>query len=402
MPPTTHPHERRLPAVTIKGGREKSLARRHPWVFSGAVSRVDGNPAPGDTVAVCGADGVVYGMGAFSPRSKIRVRMWHFHPEQGVDAAFFRHRLGEALRLRGGTFPDSGRMVNAEGDGLPGIVVDRYASHLVCQFLTAGAQRWKETLTAVLAETVPCQGIYERSGGEGVDREGIEACAGTLYGVPPPERIEIREGDCRFLVDVRYGHKTGFYFDQRENRRRVAGYANGAEVLNGFSYTGGFAVTALRAGARRVVNIDTSADALQLASENVVRNGLDPATVENIEGDVFQVLRRFRDEGRLFDMVILDPPKFAGSRKHLQKAARGYKDINLLGVKLLRAGGVLATFSCSGLVDRELFQRTVAWAAGDAGREVRILEWLSQAPDHPVSLAFPEGTYLKGLLCRVG
>jgi 23S rRNA (cytosine1962-C5)-methyltransferase len=394
-----------MPAVILKPHAGKSLLRRHPWIFSGAVATVQGMPQIGETVDIIGADGVRYGWGAYSPHSQIRVRVWSFDADEDISADFFRLRLQQALASR--SVPPSAaeagacRLVNAESDGLPGLIVDRYCDYLVCQFLSAGAEFWKDTLIEQLIRLVPCQGIYERSDVEVREKEGLTQRRGVLFGRQPPELLEFREGPYRFLADIIGGHKTGFYLDQRDNRHRAAEYAKGAQVLNCFSYTGAFAVAAMKGGAESIVNIDASSAALELSRRQAALNGLDPAKIQNVEGNVFGVLRSLRQEQRRFDLVILDPPKFAESRRQLTKAGRGYKDINLLAFQLLRPGGLLMTFSCSGLVGRELFQKIVADAALDAGRDAQILRWLCQAADHPTALNFPEGSYLKGLICHV-
>ncbi|MFZ0135405.1 MAG: class I SAM-dependent rRNA methyltransferase [Desulfobacterales bacterium] len=394
-----------MKSVSLKPGREKSLHRHHPWIFSGAIDRIDPAAAPGETVRVLAADGSPLASGAISPQSQIRVRVWSFDPAEEIDPQFFARRLDRALQARRLLYPDSApsalRLVNSESDGLPGLIVDRYADYLVCQFLAAGAEHWKSELVRQLADLVPVGGIYERSEGANRLKEGLASSNGVLAGAGPPERIEVREGALRFLVDVRRGHKTGCYLDQRRNRARVAPFSPGADVLNGFAYTGGFGLQALAAGARSLVNVETSPDALGLLQRQLALNGVDSQAVENIAADVFQVLRSFRDARREFDLIILDPPKFAGSVHQVNKAARGYKDINLLAFKLLRSGGVLVTFSCSGHVDAALFQKIVAGAALDAGRDVQVLEHLEQAPDHTVALNFPEAAYLKGVACRV-
>ena len=394
-----------MPSIVLKAHAGKSLLRRHPWIFSGAIAAVQGSPQIGETVDIIGSDGIRYGRGAYSPHSQIRVRVWSFDPDADISADFFRLRLQQALASR--SLPtlafETGacRLVNAESDGLPGLIVDRYCDYLVCQFLSAGADFWKDTLIEHLIRLVPCQGIYERSDVDVRDKEGLTQRRGVVFGRQPSDLVEFREGPYRFLADIMGGHKTGFYLDQRDNRAWVAEYAKGAQVLNCFSYTGAFAVAAMKAGAAGVVNIDSSAAALDLARRQAELNGINPAKIQNMEGNVFALLRALRDEERRFDLVILDPPKFAESRRQLTKAGRGYKDINLLAFQLLRPGGVLMTFSCSGLVSRELFQKIVADAALDAGREAQILRWLSQASDHPTALNFPEGSYLKGLICHV-
>ncbi len=393
-----------MPAIILKPGREKSLLRRHPWVFSGAIAQVEGQPESGETVEVRATDGAALGWGAYSPQSQIAARMWTFDAAVSITPEFFRGQLTQALGMRRdlGASATAGRLVNAESDGLPGLVVDRYADYLVCQFLSAGAERWKREVVTLLEELAPNTGIYERSDVDVREKEGLPPATGVLSGAQPPELVEIREGECRFLVDIVRGHKTGFYLDQRENRALAARYAAEGEVLNCFAYTGGFAVWALQGGAARVTNVEASAAALELAARNAALNGQDLGRVENVEGDVFQVLRRYRDARRQFNLIVLDPPKFAESHSQLERASRGYKDINLLAFKLLRPGGVLFTFSCSGLVTADLFQKIVAGAALDSGREAQIIQRLSQAPDHPVALNFPEGEYLKGLVCRVG
>jgi 23S rRNA (cytosine1962-C5)-methyltransferase len=399
-----------MDAVVLKPGREKSLLRRHPWVFTGAVDRLVGQPASGGTVALRAADGNLLGWGAYSPQSQIAVRVWSFDPAAEIAPAFLRQRLRRALAARAGLHEqpdlDAYRLVNAESDGLPGLIVDRYGPYLACQFLSAGAERWKDEIVAALVELGgvalgPITGLYERSDVDVRAKEGLPLHAGPLWGEPPPEIVTIQEQGCRFQVQIAAGHKTGFYLDQRENRALLARYSAGAPVLNAFAYTGAFGVWALRGGARHVTNVDTSGPALALAAANVTLNGFDPGLTENVEGDVFHVLRRYRDGGRTFDLIVLDPPKFADSRSQLERAARGYKDINLLAFKLLRPGGVLFTFSCSGLVSPDLFQKIVAGAALDAGRTAQIVRRLSQSPDHPVALSFPEGEYLKGLVCLV-
>lgn len=393
-----------MDSLLLKPSREKSLLRRHPWIFSGAIERVTGQPQPGATILVRAADGAVLASAAYSPQSQIVARVWSFNPDEIIDAAFFRARLQRVFASRSSLLASRSsalRLVNAESDGLPGLVVDRYGDYLVCQFLSAGAEFWKIEIVAALIEVTGVPNVYERSDVDVRAKEGLPLTTGVLAGAPPPEPVTIQEYDCHFAVDIQRGHKTGFYLDQRENRRLLSTYAEGREVLNCFAYTGGFAAWALRGGALRVVNVDTSAPALELAGRNVELNGGDAARVENVVGDVFHVLRQYRDARRQFDLIILDPPKFAESRSQVEGAMRGYKDINLLAFKLLRPGGVLFTFSCSGLITPDLFQKIVAGAALDAEREACILQRLTQAPDHPVALNFPEGEYLKGLVCQV-
>jgi 23S rRNA (cytosine1962-C5)-methyltransferase len=390
------------PQLILKPGREKSLLRQHPWVFSGAVAEVRGDPAPGSTIEITSASGEFLGQAAYSPESQIRARVWTWEREETMDDAFFGGRLEKAIKSREGLDAESNayRLVHAESDGLPGIVVDKYAELIVLQCLTQGAEYWREVVVKELEQLVKPAAIWERSDADVRKLEGLEPWSGLLRSHTPisQQSIEISEHGLKFLVDFQSGHKTGFYLDQRENRLIARGLSKGREVLDCFSYTGGFAANALKGGANSVTLLDDSADALDQARKNINLNGLDPDKCEFVNGDAFQVLRRFRDEARQFDMVVLDPPKFAPTKAQAERAARGYKDINLLALKLLRHGGILITFSCSGGVDALLFQKIVAGAALDAGVDAIILRRLSQGPDHPVALNFPEGEYLKGLV----
>jgi 23S rRNA (cytosine1962-C5)-methyltransferase len=388
-------------AVVLKKGRDKSLRRRHPWIFSGAIEKIAGKPGAGDTVAVQSAEGKSLAKAAYSPKSQIRARVWTFGDEE-VDVAFFRARLAEAIALRA-ALPASRhtnalRLVHGESDGLPGLIVDRYADVLVAQFLAAGVERWREPILDLLAELTACEAIFERSDAEVRKLESLPQRVGFARGNRNASRCPIIEYGLNFRVDVEQGQKTGFFLDQRENRQRVRELAAGREVLDGFSYTGGFSIAALAGGATRVTAIESSAAALEVARENLAANPLDAGKVDFVEGDVFAELRRLRDRGARFQMVVLDPPKFAPTAAQARNAARAYKDINLLALKLLAPGGLLATFSCSGGVSAELFQSIVAGAALDAGAHARIIERFSAAADHPVALEFPEGEYLKGLL----
>jgi 23S rRNA (cytosine1962-C5)-methyltransferase len=387
--------------IILKPGREKSLLRRHPWIFSGAIHNVEGEPAPGATVDLFSAKGDFLARAAYSPESQIRARVWTFADEP-VDADFLRRRIQRSIHAREiwnlSQETDAIRLVHAESDGLPGLIVDRYGETLVLQSLTTGSEFWKETIADILLGETGLSSIYERSDADVRELEGLPPIVGSLRG-NPPEQITIKEHGLSFTVSLTEGHKTGFYLDQRANRLKVRGLAQDRAVLDCFCYTGGFTLNALAGGAKSVLSVDASAGALELGKKNAALNGLPPERQEWMEGDVFVLLRKFRDEGRSFDMVILDPPKFAPTQAQAERAARGYKDINLLAFKLLRPGGILVTFSCSGGVDAGLFQRIVAGAALDAGVDAQIVEHLSQSPDHPVALTFPEGTYLKGLVC---
>jgi 23S rRNA (cytosine1962-C5)-methyltransferase len=391
-----------MTSVVLKRGREKSLKRRHPWLFSGAIEKVVGKPAPGDTVDLKDASGQVLGRAAYSPKSQIRARVWTFNPQEEVDAAFFRGRIEGALALREALparrHTNALRLVHGESDGLPGLIVDRYADVLVAQFLAAGVERWRDPILDLLSELTAAEAIYERSDAEVRKLEALAPRAGFARGNRNASRCPIVEYGLNFRVDVEQGQKTGFFLDQRENRQRVRELAAGREVLDGFSYTGGFSIAALAGGATRVTAIESSAPALEVARENLAANPFDANRVEFVQGDVFAQLRTLRDRGAKFQMVILDPPKFAPSAAQVRNAARAYKDINLLALKLLAPGGLLATFSCSGSVSPELFQSIVAGAALDAGADAKIIERFGAAADHPVALEFPEGEYLKGLL----
>ncbi|NLF65347.1 MAG: class I SAM-dependent rRNA methyltransferase [Chloroflexi bacterium] len=393
--------------LQLKRGREKPVENRHPWIFSGAVEAVHGDPEPGDLVAVVDSRDRWLATAYYNARSQIRARILSWEADDIVDEAWWYARLQAAIgrRLALQLEPDTTayRLVNAEADFLPGLVVDRYADYLVLQALTMGIERRKAMLASALSELTGAAGIVERSDVDVREKEGLPATRGLLAGEQPPPSVEIREHGLRFLVNLMEGHKTGLYLDQRENRALLGQprFVSGKELLNVFAYTGGFAVLAAAAGAGPITNIDSSVAVLEQAERNMAQNGFDRPGDEYLAGDAFKVLRHYRDTGRQFDVIILDPPKFAHSQRDVQPACRGYKDLNWLAFRLLRPGGLLATFSCSGLVDADLFQKVVFGAAVDAGRDAQILFRLGQAPDHPILLTFPESAYLKGLLLRV-
>ena len=392
--------------LILKPGREKSLMRRHPWVFSGAVARVAGDTEAGDTVSVRAADGKFLATAAYSPVSQIRARIWSWDEKETIAADFLRTRLRRALdaraRLIAAEAGDAMRLVHGESDGLPGVIADRYGDVVVLQLLSAGAERWRAELADGVRELTGCACVYERSDADVRELEGLPVKSGALHGALPATGVQLREHGLRYGVDVAQGHKTGFYLDQRDNRKRIGELSQGREVLNCFCYTGGFTLNALAGGAKSVLSVDSSAEAIARAKDNLARNDLDAARAEWQEADVFKYLRTLRDQGRSFDLVVLDPPKFAPTAAFAEKAARGYKDINLLALKLLRAGGLLASFSCSGGVSADLFQKILAGAALDAGVEASIVGHFAASADHPVLLSFPEGDYLKGLLLRRG
>lgn len=393
--------------VVLKPAREASVLRGHPWIFSGALASEPDGVRPGETVEIVSSRGEPLGWGSYSPHSQIRVRLLSSAGAGRPDDASMAARVSASVARRAAYFASGEttgvRLVNAEADGLPGVVADFYAGWVVCQFTSAGAERWKETLADALMAAAPgCLGVSERRDVDARAKEGlaVEPAFATLRGGEPPALVEISEGPCRYLVDVRRGHKTGFYLDQRDARRLVGAHARGAEVLNCFCYTGGFGVSALASGAAHVTQVDVSADALALARRHAALLPGGEGAADHVEGDVFAYLRRCRDAGRSFDLVVLDPPKFAASKAHVEKAARGYKDINLLGMKLLRPGGVLATFSCSGAMTAPFFDQILAEAAADARVDCQILARTQAGSDHPVSLRFPEGAYLKGVFLR--
>ncbi|MCO4875955.1 class I SAM-dependent rRNA methyltransferase [Paraburkholderia caribensis] len=396
--------------VTLKPSKEKSLLRRHPWVYANAIDRVDGKPAAGATVLVRAHDGRFLARAAYSPHSQIRARVWSFDENEPVDHAFFKRRVQRALAHRQSMVHNTGatRLIFGEADGLPGLIVDYYIQddetkrgQIVCQFMAAGVEAWKDAIVQALIGATGCPNVYERSDVSIREKEGLEQTVGVLAGDAPPETLIASENGVRYHVDVRNGHKTGFYVDQRDNRALVQELSNGRDVLNCFCYTGGFSLAALKGGAKRVVSIDSSGEALALAQANVTANGFDAERATWLDADAFKTLRRLYDDGERFDLIVLDPPKFAPSREHVDRAARAYKDINLTGLKLLRPGGLLFTYSCSGAIDAELFQKIVAGAAADARVDARILKRLGAGVDHPLLTAFPEGEYLKGLLLQI-
>jgi 23S rRNA (cytosine1962-C5)-methyltransferase len=404
-------------AVRLKPNRDKPIRQGHPWIFSGAIEHIATGANDGAIVDVVDAGGRWLARGYLNRRSQIQVRLLTWSP-QAIDEGFWRARLAAAIAARaampGLEDTNALRLVNAENDGLPGLTVDRFGDYLVLQAGTLAIDARKQMLAQLLLELTGCRAVVERSEMALRRQEGLGAAVGVLAGEAPTGPVEVQERGLRFMVDLLHGQKTGFYTDQRANRHRFAAYvaaakaaagaAPGPQVLNAFAYTGAFGVYALAAGAAHVVNIDSSIEALELAETNLLRNGFDPdIAAEAVAGDVFTVLRDWRaaEEKPQFDLIVLDPPKFVQSQQHLERGLRGYKDINLLAMQLLRPGGTLFTFSCSGLVDAALFQKVIFGAAIDAGREVQVLEWLHQGPDHGIAITFPEGEYLKGLVCRV-
>ncbi|MCA9950907.1 MAG: class I SAM-dependent rRNA methyltransferase [Anaerolineales bacterium] len=405
--------------LILKSKRQKPVLNRHPWVFSGAIEHIYGTPKPGDYMQICDNNGRFLATAYYNPNSQIQARILSWDDTTAIDAAFWTQKLQRAFdgRAKLALEPTTNayRLVNAEADGLPGLIVDKYGDYLVVQCLTLGIARRKDLLVDLLSELVQPVGIVERSDVSVRRKEGLQQTKGLLRGKLPPDDFSIQENGHQFQVDLLAGHKTGFYLDQRDNRNVVTNptFVADKSVLNLFAYTGGFAVYAAANGARQIVNIDSSIPALETAERNIALNGLQDRcdfqtlnglkrpTDEYIAADAFEILRYYRDNEQKFDMVILDPPKFVNSKRDLDKAARGYKDLNWLALRLLNPGGILATFSCSGLLSSDLFQKIIFGAVVDAELDVQILAQLGQAPDHPILLSFPESAYLKGLLCRI-
>jgi len=394
--------------VVIKKGREKPLLRRHPWIFSGSIASVSGEPSPGETVRVLDFAGNFLAWGAFSPTSQIRVRVWEWEENVLIDDAFFNDRLVSIVRSRKvmrDLFNDhmnsAFRLVNGESDGIPGLIVDVYGNIIVIQILSAGVEYWKDSIVRALVNATHFPNVIERSDVDVRKLEGLPLRSGILKGKLGNSEVLIHENNLQFWVDMLKGHKTGFYLDQKENRRIIQSISENKTVLDCFSFTGGFTCAAAAGGASKVCAVEASEESIVQAERNVNQNNLDKSRISFIRGDVFSQLRKFRDQDKSFDLIILDPPKFAQSSAQLERAARGYKDINLLAIKLLKPGGYLATFSCSGSVSEDLFQKIIAGAAEDAKVTPQILKRMHQNFDHPVSLNFPEAAYLKGLLLRI-
>ena len=393
-----------MKTIRLRAGKERSLLRRHPWIFESAIAR--GSADAGETVRVESFDGGFLAWAAFSPVSKIRARVWSFDEAQRIDASFLAAACASAVQARSrfDIQSDGMRLVHGESDGLPGLIVDRYGDTLVAQFLSTGAERWKAALADALLAATGLNKLYERSDASGRVREGLPEVSGWLRGEGATDLV-LREHEWRLGLSIASGHKTGFYLDQRDSRKKFADITRRLKferVLNCYCYTGGFTVAALSAGAAHVTSIDSSGPALEQAAANVALNGFDASRATFMDADVNATLRQFDAQRQTFDAIVLDPPKFAPTAAHAERAARAYKDINLYGFRLLAPGGILMTYSCSGGIGIELFQKIVAGAAQDAKVEARIVQRLSAAADHPVLLDFPEGEYLKGLVCQIG
>ncbi len=389
--------------IYLNKGRDKNIFYKHPWVFSGALQRFKGDIKNGEPILVKSTDDKLLGIGSFSSRSQISIRMWTFGEEEFNDTYFY-EKIKSAYTRKNDTMGSSSnsfRVVFGESDGLPGLILDKYDNVCVCQFLSAGVDYFKEEIIQAIKTVINPDIIYERSDNEIRIKEGLPIIKQVLFGKEPTEPVKIFENGVFYLVDIINGHKTGYYLDQRDNRELLQNFSNGKDVLNCFSYTGGFGIFALKGGAKSLVNVETSESANNMAAENVKLNNLDLNKVTFEQEDAFRLLRKYRDMNKQFDVIVLDPPKFAESASQVAKASKGYKDINLLAMKLLRTNGILFTFSCSGHISNEIFNQIISSAAFDSGREVRIIKLLTQAADHPILTSFPESQYLKGLVCIV-
>lgn len=391
--------------VILKKGKEKAVLHRHPWVFSGAIEKVKGKPENGDVAKVLDTRGGFLAYGFYNDQSRVSLRLLEWDEQAIIDEQWYRHKVQDAISSRNHLMADGQtntcRLIFSESDYLPGLIVDKYANHLAVQVLTSGIDRMLPCIIDELQQLLNPESIFDKSDASSRSHEGLATKNTVLAGSHPPEVVEVIENGIKYHINIAEGQKSGFYCDQRDNRRIVAGYAKGKKVLDCFCYTGGFTLNCLHSGAASVMPVDSSALATETLNENILLNGFDALNVTPVTSDVNKQLRRLRDEGETFDIIILDPPKYAPSRSALDKASRAYKDLNRLGMLLLNPGGLLATYSCSGAMDMETFKQVLAWAALDAGKKVQFIHQFCQPEDHPVRASFPEGEYLKGLLCRV-
>lgn len=391
--------------VILKKGKEKAVLQRHPWVFSGAVEKVKGKPANGGVIRLVDAKGAFLAYGFYNDQSRVAVRLLEWDENTAVNDDWYRARVAQAVKSRAGLLADGTtdtcRLIFSEGDYLPGLIVDKYADYLSVQVLSSGIETMMPVIIDELQKQLNPKGIFDKSDTTSRAHEGLGESYGVLAGSPPPELVHVKENGITYGINIAEGQKSGFYCDQRDNRRILAGYVKGKAVLDCFCYTGGFTLNSLKQSAASVTSVDSSALAIETLAENIALNNFDAAKHTAIKSDVNNQLRKFRDEGQKFDVIVLDPPKYAPSRSSLDRASRAYKDLNRLGMLLLNEGGLLATFSCSGAMDLETFKQVLAWAALDAGKQVQFINQFCQPEDHPVRSSFPEGEYLKGLLCRV-
>jgi 23S rRNA (cytosine1962-C5)-methyltransferase len=390
--------------IILKKGKEKAAILRHPWIFSGALDKIKGSPANGEIVAVWSASQEFLAYGYFNDQSRVALRLMEWDQSVTIDEAWYAQRLEKAIASRADILNENTntcRLVFSEADLLPGLIVDKYADFLSLQILSAGMENAKQTIINILRSLLNPKGIFDKSDAGARKHENLEPADGLLWGEQPPEFLEVKENGVIYHINIADGQKSGFYCDQRDNREILAAYTKGKTVLDCFCYSGGFTLNSLKAGASHVTSVDSSALAIETLKHNLELNGFSEAMQNSVQSDVNKQLRVFKDENKKFEVVVLDPPKYAPSRSALDRAARAYKDLNRLGMMILEPGGILATFSCSGAVDMETFKQIIAWAALDAGREVQILKQFHQPEDHPIRMSFPEGEYLKGLLLRV-
>lgn len=391
--------------VRLKKGKEKAVRQLHPWIFSGAIEQIKGKPENGEIVDVRDYSGEFLAKGFFNDQSRVAVRILEWNELAVIDESWWRMRIQRAVSARkdllASTETNTCRLIFSEADFLPGLIVDRYADYLSVQILTSGIEKVKDIIVSELVSLLNVKGVFDRSDASARAHDGMEASFGILYGEEPPQFVEVIENGLKYLINIAEGQKSGFFCDQRENRRIVARYANGKRVLDCFSYSGGFTLNALKHGASEVVSVDSSSLAVDTLKQNLVLNAFADEKFTAVQSDVNKYLRILKEEGRKFDVIILDPPKYAPSRSALDKASRAYKDLNRMAMGLLNSGGLLATFSCSGAVDISHFKQILAWAALDAGKEIQYIYQFCQPEDHPVRSSFPEGEYLKGLFCRI-
>jgi 23S rRNA (cytosine1962-C5)-methyltransferase len=390
--------------VVLKKGKEKAVLHRHPWVFSGAIEGAKGKPANGDIVRLVDAKGAFMAYGFYNDKSRVAVRLLEWDEAVEVNEQWFRNKVAVAVASRGEVLSDDTntcRLIFSESDYLPGLIVDKYAGHLAVQVLTSGIEKVLPVIIDELQRLLKPESIFDKSDAASREHEGLKTTNVVLAGSHPPERVEVRENGIVYNINIAEGQKSGFYCDQRDNRKLLAAHAKGKKVLDCFCYTGGFTLSCLQNGAASVTSVDSSALAIETLKENIKLNNFDEAKLTAIQSDVNKQLRQFKDDGEQFDIIVLDPPKYAPSRSALDRASRAYKDLNRLAMLLLNKGGLLATFSCSGAMNMETFKQVLAWAALDAGKQVQFIHQFCQPEDHPVRASFPEGEYLKGLLCRV-
>lgn len=390
--------------IILNKGKDKAAWQLHPWIFSGAIAQVHGKPQNGDIVSVFNQEAEFIAYGMYNGNSRVAVRLLEWDPQQEINEAWWRKRVAKAVNNRKALLTENNntvRLIFAEADFLPGLIADKYADYISIQVHAAGTEAVKAIIVDELANSLKPLGIYERSDLKSREHEGLPDTNGLLYGQTPPNFVDIIENGIHYQVNIVEGQKSGFYCDQRENRAITAKYTKGKRVLDCFCYSGGFTLNAFREGAASVTSVDSSALAIETLINNVRNNGFDVSKHQAVQSDVNKYLRDLGEQGEKFDLIVLDPPKYAPSRSSLEKASRAYKDLNRRGMLLLNSGGLLSTYSCSGAMDIDTFKQVLAWAALDAGKEIQFIHQFSQPEDHPVRASFPEGEYLKGLLVRV-